>query len=190
MIFGNGYDSSLWLMMKSDRKNRKKILEFIGNIPEKLYIEIKEKLSMIDDYRESNRNRVYFHGNCEKDGKLYYYRIDLYNYGLSIGCSIFNGLSYDEIFEINIYPSDNLADVSKEEYVLVGKIEPDKYACDKEISNTICVTGGVLSKTPFRFLELHSDWCEILNVGIFNVNSIPKELDYKTTRVVRRRKRK
>ena len=34
MIFDNSFDKSLWMIIKCDRKNRKRITDFIKSIPD------------------------------------------------------------------------------------------------------------------------------------------------------------
>lgn len=179
MILGYGYDSSLWLLMKNDKVNRKAIVEFIRNIPEELYLDIKDKLSTINDYREGkikvvDKNKVYDFGSFRKEDKVYYYKINLYNYGLTLGFGVFNGLSYNKRFEINLYPSNNLE--NNEEYTFIGSIQP---CCNYYgITKKLFICDRIFFKTPYRFMELHSSLSEKTNIGIVNVNRIPKELDY------------
>lgn len=183
MILGNGYDSALWLLMKGDKEDRERIEDFIRSIPEELYLEIRDKLSIINDYRlgnriVSNKNRVYDHGNCKKDEEMYYYRINLYNYGLSLGCSVFNGILYDEELEICLYPVDKFDCITKDSSIFIGQVSPDRYSNFNELGKNIYLDSGFVLGTSFRGLKLVSSFDVLLDVRIINTNKVPFELDY------------
>lgn len=44
MIFGKNYDSSLWLILVSDKDNREEIIKFIKDIPKELYVKLMDSM--------------------------------------------------------------------------------------------------------------------------------------------------
>ena len=199
MIFGSDYDKSLWLIMKSNKKNRDKIVDFIKNIPEELYLQIREKLMIVDEYRSKkmrfyDENGIYFHDNLEKDGKLYYYMIDPYSYSLTLGYSVVNsdGYGYKSVFELLLKPNEDFEYISRDGR-FIGYVSPDENALLRDDSRKLTLTSGMLSNTSFRFMITDSSWGEIVNIGIVNVKDVPNELDLVSledgNKLVRRKKK-
>ena len=54
MIFNSEFDKSLWLMIKGDIKNRKKIVDFVKSIPYELILDIRDNLVEYDKYKMDN----------------------------------------------------------------------------------------------------------------------------------------
>lgn len=131
MILGKIYDESLWLMLKSDKRNRGAIAKFIKTMPEQLYKQINEKMEIVQYYIKNNisymdRDERVLHGNVVgKDGLLYFYMIDPYCNSLHLGCAVKTGdCSYDDVFEITLYSNDSLKSVDE----ILGTVE--YYASD------------------------------------------------------------
>lgn len=193
MIFGESYDRALWLMLKGDKKNRKRINDLISSIPYELYIEIKNKMGIVDENRKKNVfliNEEYFHNSYVKEDKLYFYRINPYNYGLSLGYSVLNNSNYDREFEITLCPLDKIDLDNKEDFIFVGTEEFNNESFSLENAKNVFISSGILEKTSFKFLVLLSSCQEILDVSIINKNSVPSELDFnKGYKLVKKKRR-
>ena len=110
MIIDESYDKSLWIVTHSDKKNRDMIVDFINSIPDSLYTRIQASADMVSRCKRENisysdRPEKELHGSViTKDKIMYWYLIDPYNFGMTLGYSIFDGKDYDDMFEMTLYP--------------------------------------------------------------------------------------
>lgn len=127
MILNYEYDQSLWLVVCNNKKNKNMIIDFMHSIPDDLYAEIMNSADIVNEYRRNNvtywdRKYKELHGSViTSDQLMYWYSIDPYNYGITLGYSVFDGNDYQESFEMTLYP---LEQAKKELYDgnLVAKI--------------------------------------------------------------------
>ncbi len=63
MVFNNGFDNSLWLILSSDKKYRVDIAEFIYNLPKEVYDSICKQLK---DYNYNGKNEDYEFSTIKK----------------------------------------------------------------------------------------------------------------------------
>lgn len=179
MIFNSDYDKSLWLMMVCDKENSEKINCFIRNIPSDLYLEIKERVSFIDDCKNKNIdiNVKDICGSYDSDNKSYYYRFEPYKHGLVLG---YNDI-YNEEFEIILYPN-NLEYSNNNDLSLIGVIHPYRNSFSYGDSRRLYFNNSfILSGSSFRFISLESSFRKIINVKLMNMNNIPLELEINKT---------
>lgn len=110
MIFNSEFDKSLWLMIKGDIKNRKKIVDFVKSIPYELILDIRDNLVEYDKYKMDNigidyDDREYRCFNKQiysSVGELYSYNIDVRRDILSITKSIYVMGAYYKNFSIDL----------------------------------------------------------------------------------------
>ena len=80
MIFSNNYDKILWLILKNDKINRERILEFIENIPLEFLENIKDSIREYEEYKLDNcfsKKKKNFYGEYYIGCKyLYHFNID------------------------------------------------------------------------------------------------------------------
>lgn len=90
MLFGKNYDKTLWLLLSSSKKRRKKMEKFLSSIPAEFYNLIKDKISKYEEYE---KNKVKFSDRDEKhlmgvytseNGLIYQVNIDSNNGMLTI----------------------------------------------------------------------------------------------------------
>ena len=107
MIFGKDYDTSLWFIMKADKKNRKEILEFIKDIPKELIENIRISLQKVKDkeFKFGEEPDTFYYKESEDDPRIYFdFEIDDYDKCLTISKNYCDGKTTDELFEIMLYP--------------------------------------------------------------------------------------
>ena len=100
MIFGKEFDSSLWQILKTDKKNRKAIVEFIKELPEELLEKIQED---VIEYRKQGSYKFdkCFEVEVTKDNKQHKYEVDFFD-GLQITKYIKNDEYYVEDFQLSL----------------------------------------------------------------------------------------
>jgi len=104
MIFGKGYDESLWLILAGDNRNRQRILEFIYAIPKEIIVEIRKDLK---SYMLA-KNKYPISENVFRTGSY------SYSYSVTIGgklllCKAIEGNSnYDDVLILTLFPYDLL----------------------------------------------------------------------------------
>lgn len=114
MIF-NSFDRALWLILKNDKKNRKRILEFIRTIPNQFIMDIQKSIDEYNKYKinnigidEDDVNKRTFSGEIyTKDGYFYSYQIDTYKDMLFIGRSIYENGAYYNDFRLSLSSVDS-----------------------------------------------------------------------------------
>ena len=165
MLLGKGYDRSLWMMLKINKVDRNNIINLINEIPCELYDEIRNKIYSINcgiEKDDENKNN----GNCIMGDRKYYYRINPYNYCLSIGRSKKDGDIYNEEIELNLgcISRDNLIN---EHNLIVSSIQYN----NGDIRN-LCLGDHVLCWNCCRYTLITDDYGNIEGIDIINVNSI------------------
>ena len=115
MIIDRDYDASLWYIIKSDRKNRKEIVNFIKELPEeflkKMRLSIeksgKEQLNFDEPNLDFNEySDHYTYPNKNSPGIYYYYQINQIKekQSLTIVKTFYDGVKEDDIIELKLFP--------------------------------------------------------------------------------------
>lgn len=132
MIINKTYDKSLWLMLCSDKLNRKKIVDFINSIPSELYNKLRVSLGFYVDKKRNfsiTKNdelyKSFLSSEVRTTGDMrYWYTFDTKTGALNFGESIIcDGEEYNT-FCMTIYPLNDDMLNDKKEYndCLVGEI--------------------------------------------------------------------
>ena len=188
MIFNCEFDKSLWLMIKGDIKNRRKIVDFVKSIPYDFILSIRDSLIEYDKYKIENvgisfddrEYRCFDKQMYNNVGELYSFNIDVRKDTLSIARSIYvMGLgTYYKDFSIelvNINKDLNLSkinDIGKVCYLMNGVNDLKKIGygiMDIGLSNVLMSS---LNNDIYRF-------CGFVNVD----KDINLELDSKLIRI-------
>ena len=192
MIFNNEFDKSLWLMMKSDIKNRKKIVDFIKSIPYELILSIRDNLIEYDKYKIDNmgidfNNREYKCFNKQiysSVGELYSFNIDVRRDTLSITKSIYVMGAYYKNFSIELMNINKNLNLSK-----INDIGVMCYSTDG-VGNLKKVNYGFMDMGLFNVLlsSVNNDiyrFCGFVNVD----KDIDLELNNNVEKLIRIKKR-
>lgn len=110
MIFDNNFDKTLCLIIKGDRKNGKKIVEFIKSIPYEFILMVREGLVEYERYKIENErlslddreNKCFGEQIYNNIGELYSFNIDVKNDMLSITKSVYISGAYYRNFSIKL----------------------------------------------------------------------------------------
>lgn len=193
MIFDNDYDKSLWLLVKADIDNKVKVTNFISSIPYELYIEIKDRLSKVNEYKSNNLyldKVIYYHGNCVIDDRRFFYSINPYNYGLSLGYSVLNEYSdFERVYEFTIFPFEYSNLYDEKNSLLVARVEYDGSSLYCENTKDVFLSTGILESSYLKFLYQVSSWGEILGVKIINCKNLNDNIILnKSNKLIRKRK--
>lgn len=172
MIFSEGYDRALWLMLKINKVDRNNIINLINGIPCELYDEIRNRIYNInfnDTIEDENKNN----GNCIVGNKMYYYRINPYSYCLSIGRSKKDGDIYNEEIELCLgcISRDNL---NNEHNLMVSSIQYNNNKIRR-----LCLSDNVLCWNNCRYVLITDGYGNVDDINIVNVNNIPDRVDDK-----------
>jgi len=185
MIFDKKIDSSLWMIVRADRDNNDKIIDFIKKIPEELRVQIIDKLNVLKTYNDDDKkNMDFLCGEFETEDKLlYWFEIDSYYNELDLGYKVYNGYTYEDVFEISLAIRDNISIDKhlKKEYI--GKIEYDIYT--KRIEDMFSISNSseneyYLVKTPFGYIVNYSDSDDRgirQNVTRVNILDMPEDIN-------------
>lgn len=106
MIFDRDYDASLWYIVKADRKNRKKISDFIKEIPEKLLENIRIAIKKLKngEFHFDEETSDFYRCVSKNNPRVYYYfQIDE-DECLTITKSLYDGVNDDDLFELMLFP--------------------------------------------------------------------------------------
>ena len=159
MIFNSEFDKSLWLLIKGDIKNRKKIVEFIESIPSELILSIRDSLIEYDKYKMDNigidfNNREYkcFNNQMYTNyGELFSFNIDSKKDILSITKSIYIMGAYYRNFSIEL---KNLTDDKGKSRI--GNIGNVYYSIDG-IGNVRKINYDIMNIGATNFLVSYSN---------------------------------
>lgn len=103
LVIDSSHYKSLWVILNSDKRNKKVILDFINTIPLVVYKEIKKSL---DDCKNNNESDLY----SEKviNGIVYYFKIDSSDGSICFAKFSKKKIEDNDIFMMKLYPySDN-----------------------------------------------------------------------------------
>lgn len=128
MIFDSTYDKSLWFMLKGDKSNRDKIVQFIKAIPEDLYLMIQESLVKYNKYKvDGNTKVVSFNGQTYGSfGDIYWFNIDTNTGSLWLGrCVLTCGDLYFDDFEIELSSYDHDSELRYFSKQSIGEVSFD-----------------------------------------------------------------
>jgi len=195
MVFNNDYDMSLWLLVNADYENKLKIMDLINNIPYDLCMEIQEKLKIVNEKRNGNRNIcldeiLNFHGNCIVGDKLYFYSINPYNYGIYLGYSIKNSYGdYDRVYEINLFPFVNSDLYDDKKNLFLGRVEYDLDSLYSDESKDLYLSSEKFNVFIWKLLFQMSSFGGIINVKVVNTKRLNDDIILNNNRLVRVRKK-
>lgn len=163
MIFNEDYDRSLWLILSGNKNNRERIANFIKEIPEELYKQIRKSLLRYREYLNKNRGilvcdrePIEFSGEFETAGDmLYWYSIDAVTGELEIGKGIKVEKEVLDVFQLTLYP------LTKRQYrkmttlndYLLGEIIFNY--TEEEINGEICLVDS--DSAEFKLITLPFD---------------------------------
>lgn len=185
MIFDKDYyDKSLWLMLKVDRENRDRIIDFIKCIPYELHIQIQDSIRI---YKEKVKDNDILFSECDyklsgdfetNRHVLYWYDINIDNGSLTLGYSILYGYIYWDSIIMELVPYDEMYQLRYFDDELIGNLEYDftttetSIACNEKEYNII--------NTPFGnlIISMLEDRQNRKRLGInrVDIEKIPDEL--------------
>ena len=153
MLFDNNFDKTLWLLIKSDRRNRGKIIDFVKSIPDEFILMIQEGLVEYEKYKLENdcisfddrEYRCFDNQMYNSMGELYSFNIDTKKDILSITKSIYILGAYYRNFNIKLKNLSNINDKSNM----------------KDIGNMCYAIDGVGNLRKISY--------DIMNIGLTNV---------------------
>ena len=187
MVFNTRYDDALWLMLCGNKVERTRIADFIRNIPEELYSQIRLSIRYYQNnvFRKSSsivEIEKYLSGEFKTSGDmLYWYEIDYQTGALSLGESIDDGEERYNLFQMTLYPLNFQAvmEMSNLDNYLLGDITynyAEEYI-DGQLHVTDCEFNEFhLIKLPFGKVAINS--CEMFpdvknRYAIVNINKLP-----------------
>lgn len=181
MLINNKYNDSLCLILCGDEKNRERILQFINSIPQKVLNKLEESLKYF--YGVKRHNISYFYNS--DDGFLYGYNINSSDGQLSISRCVKNGIDYDEIFVLNLFPCVDLNNIITFREVSIGAIF---YGSMSDLNDADKIEYR-LFKTPFGILlKLFREY----SVGvrtIFSKFDLLEDINVETNCLIKRKKK-
>lgn len=161
MIIDKNFDKSLWLVLNADKKNSERVVNFIVNIPNELKEQIKEKIKILNEFKNSEDKRITFLcGEYEtSEHLLYWFELDSYFEEIDMGYKRFNGCVYEDVFEMTLSLSEDLFSVKNFDKKNIGRIEYD--ISTKNIDNIFNVVESSeneynLYRTPLGYLVVYS----------------------------------
>ena len=200
MIFNNNYDKILWLILKYDKSNRERILDFIENIPCEFLIKIQKVIKEYVEYKLDNSvdKKNNFYGEYYDESKyLYHFNIDKDCDTLFVGRHI---LKYGRMFnDFGLLLTDgidvkNMNEVC--EYV-IGKVSFDYDI----INDGMRVFQGEYTSIDYKLLDVILGYVMIISnqdrvmfkdmKKIVSIDNIPKDYDINDVkRLIRKRETK
>ena len=85
MIFGNGFDKSLWMILKSDKNNRKDLINLLSLAPTYFIENIQNDVRKYENLSENDKTNTNYTGKCTAYyGETYSYLIENGTLSLSI----------------------------------------------------------------------------------------------------------
>ena len=154
MLFSKEFDSSLWFILKSDKKYRKEIMDILNNMPQELYKKIQDEIKKVELEHEDNQNDIDVFENAKgKNGYTYGFRL---SYCCGAELNLFKGMwnkeSLETIFSISLQELSEYKNRDFEEWL--GNI-------DANITDVDCVysadeTEYMLYSTPVFSTVIYS----------------------------------
>lgn len=140
MIFDFDYDKSLWLILKSERINKDKIINFIKSIPKGLYEDIyksvkvyREEYYGIDDLEMVVDDRLYGDIKSSKNN-TFWYNIDLLDGSLFLGYGFLCNDKFYDIFEMKLLSYDGFKKDKCDDLEEIGFINYDITSTERMIT--------------------------------------------------------
>lgn len=200
MIFNNNYDKILWLILKYDKSNRERILDFIENIPCEFLIKIQNVIKEYVEYKSDSSvyKKNNFYGEYYDESKyLYHFNIDKDCDTLFVGRHI---LKYGRMFnDFGLLLTDgidvkNMNEVC--EYV-IGKVSFDYDI----INDGMRVFQGEYTSIDYKLLDVILGYVMIISnqdrvmfkdmKKIVSIDNIPKDYDINDVKkLIRKRETK
>ena len=145
MIFNEGYDKTLWLMLAGDKENRNKLVYFIRTMPEQIYNDI---LKMINYGAISNKHYIYPVVNemLMEDGFEYFYRYGIVSDRLELYVSRCNlDLNLVETFtlDLNVFDFEELMSVDFMDAIKIGSFSWTVDRLDYDMDSVVSSRNGL-----------------------------------------------
>ena len=175
MVFGVNYDISLWLILKSDSKNRNIILNFIKSIPNDIY---KEILFIISEYQKGVTTNLY--REFKFKDMIYFFRLTKEDGSIRIGSSS-KKVEDNDIFLLKIYPF-NSDDVVKSNSFIGEFIYQIKDQKKGKITDCDSISYKIVRFLSNLYISNDSDYLYPIS-NIFRkleTDKIPTYIDIKT----------
>lgn len=185
MIFSEEYDAALWYILKADKKNRKKLVDFIKGLPSELVSDIKKTIEEMKEYSKNGKKCERIYKNMECGDIVYHYSLDPF-FGLDITKAKKDGKIEKELFDLSLLPVNvnniKLLDNFEEEWI--GNIAYNfrNYMGDNRISSFECDEREyAIIKTPIGYcsayrLELFDGEITFPIFNLINLDSLPGDV--------------
>lgn len=124
MLFGEGYDMSLYLILKSDKKNRNLIFNFLRDFPMQLYLEILDCLNR----RKNDTDEDWIEENeCYSYDNLFHYSYQISSIGyITLSSEIFSDNRYRSLYDLELCDIENLDDYENFDSETIGSFSITK----------------------------------------------------------------
>lgn len=131
MIFDNDYDKVLWLMLYSDVKSRKIVIDFINSIPSSLFEFIIDGLK-----KRSDNNKLGLFKEVDEGNYKYSFKINSDTGELFISRYLIIKGNFEDVFMLKILPYESVDRVKKTSlgsviYMYRNHDNPYVWECDK-----------------------------------------------------------
>ncbi len=185
MIFDKDYDTSLWYIVNSDRKNGKALVKLLRELPREFIFKIRETLAKAksDEIEDDISFRVY---DSVYGDVFYNFNFDPFDTCITITKGIVAGEMEEDLFELMLCPitKDEIESLeySDEEWLgTVTNIVSTEYICDKMQITKEIEREYNIHHFPIGYYVSHNH--EILNgrremvlYKRVNINKVPYDL--------------
>lgn len=183
MIFNKDYDKMLWLILKNDKGNRERILEFIKSIPSDFLVKIQDTIKEYEEYKLSDDKHLKmrnFNGKFYDGEKyLYHFSIDKDRDTLFVGR---NAFKYGKIFNdfgLLLFNGSNVNQINTFDEYVIGNISFDY----ELINDGMRIVQGKYTFIDYKLLDVmlgkvivtsNRDWIMFKNRMVFvDINNVP-----------------
>ena len=177
MIIDKEYDKFLWIILKVDKKNRQRIIEFIKSVPKPIFDGLEKSIEMYRKYEQDDMiflDEMNLTGLYETHNRLlYWYEIEKDFGTLEIGYSVFTGKKYEDAFSLSLELDSILSEDNYEE--CIGSI---RYDISEEGNTTICneveynlIDGRIVVSSLDGRNDKHR-----IRLNFINLDNIPEEI--------------
>lgn len=179
------YDKSLWLILENDKRNRKKILDFLMSFPSELYNDF---VKVIAEPQNSKR-----YGTMKICGVVYCYEFDIRNNKLFLSKYYERDAEKQDVFVMTLYPYREDVELNKSvslgsvAYQLKVSDTHSIFDCDKVSYNIHRKSNAIY------FVRTREDFCLFPKTKTkFSFDDVPSQYDIKSfyNKDVKTRKRK
>lgn len=154
MIFDDGFDRTLWLLLEKDIDNRTRIVDFIRSIPRELLINIQN--SLIKYNNMTDKKEIYGDDYTRKN-YIYYFNIS--DGVLHLGrCAYRYGLYYTD-FELRLRSFKDIKEIEMFNDGFVGEMSYDF----KQVSSGNMFVLGDSKDVVYRIMRY--PFCDVLRVS-------------------------